>query len=921
MEPRSGAPGTATIAREGELARLRDFVLGTLPARALVVSGPAGVGKSTLWDAALERASDGGLRILRARAAEPEVGMPFATLSDLLDGVDSDRFARIPAPQRRALDGALLRVDATTDVAQPHAIALGVLNLFRSLAADRPLLVAVDDIQWADAASTDALAFALRRSAAEPIRVLLSRRMGRATPIEAAIGRQATLDLVVGGLSLGAVRRLLATRLGLRLPRRLSVQIAESTVGNPLFVLEIGRALMESGLPAIGEELPLPASLDDLLGARVAASREARRALLAVALGGGLTTADLAAVVGMDSREAALAAGLLIREHGRLRPSHPLLAASAIHGSPESERRALHRSLADVATDPVRRARHLASAAEGPDAELAARVAAGATGAVARGAMEQAVELAELALRLTPAVDPSRDEHVLRLGEYLHLAGEGARLRQLLDAELESLAAGEPRARGHLLRARVPETVRDYEEQLDAALRESVGVNEVRARVLAEQSVDASMSWLERLDEAEAKAREALELAPPGRSRAEAQFALAWVRMMRGRPIGDLPDPRHRVDDVLEYGHWLQRVEGIRLAFRGCIDDARTIFARLHEEASERGQDEAAATFALQRCELELRAGDLLAAERLIDEIELAEDSLPLGARSNTARLRALAAALRGDATEAERWADKTLELVVGQRWDELEARRARGIAALAAGEPGRAVPELAAVWRHTDAEGIHDPGAFPVAPELVEAALATGDAGLAGEVIARLDERAREQEHPWGLASVDRCRGLAALAAGGDADVARANLLDAVDRYDDLGCSFDAARTLLALGRHSRRSRRWAESRQALERSVGIFERLGCGGWAAQGSELLGKVAGRPRGDSSKLTPAERRVAGLASRGSSNKEIATALFVGVHTVEVHLSHVYAKLGVRSRAQLVRALEAPVSDDAGPAII
>lgn len=909
VEPDRGEPGTETIARESELSQLRGFVLGEAPERALVMSGPPGVGKTTLWEAAVSMAREGGLGILRARAAEAETSMPFATLSDLFDGVGAEILARIPTPQQRAIDVALLRAEPTALSSEPHAIALGVLNILRSSADSRPMLVAVDDVQWADAASTDALAFALRRLSAERIRVLLSRRTGRRTPVESAIGRAASIELVVGGLSLGALRRLLRTRLGLTFPRRLALQLLESTLGNPLFALEIGRALTESGVPAIGEGLPLPDSLDDLLGARVTASADARRALLAVALGGGLTVADLAAVVGEEAADAALDASLLVQEHGRLRPSHPLFATSAIHRSSTREQRALHRLLAGIAPDPVRRARHLASAAEGPDPNLAAIVAAGAAGAVARGATEQAIELAGLALKLTPAGDVSRDEHVLRLGEYLHLAGEGPRLKQLFDAELGTLAPGEARARGHLLLARVPDSVADYEDQLDAALRESTGFDEIRTQVLAEQSIDASMSWLERLDEAEAKALEALALAPAGRSRAEALFAVAWVRIMRGLPIADLRSSRDDdAERVIDYSYSLERVEGIRLAFRGCLKEARAIFVHGQAQAIDHGQEEAGASYALQRCELELRAGNRVAAERIIDEIETWDDTMPLGTRSNTARLRSLAAALRGDAEDAGRWAAKTIELVVGQRWDELEARRARGVAALAAGEPRRAVDDLLAVWRHTEAEGIADPGAFPVAPDLVEAAHAVGDGALAAEVSARLAELCEAQGHPWGLASVWRCHGLAALAAGDDDDVARADLLAAADRYDELGCHFDAARTLLALGRHARRSRKWGEARHALERSVGTFERLGCDGWAAQGRDLLGKVGGRRPSDTTTLTPTERRVADLASRGSSNKEIAAALFVGVHTVEVHLSHAYAKLGVRSRAQLTRAL-------------
>nr|MBA3347265.1 helix-turn-helix transcriptional regulator [Actinomycetota bacterium] len=259
---------------------------------------------------------------------------------------------------------------------------------------------------------------------------------------------------------------------------------------------------------------------------------------------------------------------------------------------------------------------------------------------------------------------------------------------------------------------------------------------------------------------------------------------------------------------------------------------------------------------------------------------------------------------------DAEHWATRTEELVAGQRWDLLEVARARGIAALAAHDSARATAELLGVWKHTETEGIEEPGVFPVAPDLVEAALGIGDIACARDVTARLTELAHRQEHPWGLASVRRCDGLLELATDGDGEQARLDLLAAADRYGSLGLQFDEARTLLGLGRHMRRGRKWAVARAALERAAATFDELGCDGWAGQARDELSSVGGRRPRDAATLTPTERRVVELASRGSSNKEIAQTLFVTVHTVEVHLSHAYAKLGVRSRAQLSGRLAA-----------
>jgi DNA-binding CsgD family transcriptional regulator len=291
----------------------------------------------------------------------------------------------------------------------------------------------------------------------------------------------------------------------------------------------------------------------------------------------------------------------------------------------------------------------------------------------------------------------------------------------------------------------------------------------------------------------------------------------------------------------------------------------------------------------------------------LLDERD-SNDDTAVGSRSTPARLRAIAAALQGDVESTETWAARAAALIVGQRWDLLESNRAKGLAALAAHDPPGAVRALLPVWRHTVAERIDDPGAFPVGPDLVEAALWTGDMVLAESVTNRLVDLSEDQDHPWGLASVKRCQGLVALADAPDDYKARTVLHDAAAQYEALDCRFDAARTLLAVGRHARRTRKWAEARDALGTAVRTFQELGCDGWAAEGRSVLSGVGGRKPRAAGTLTPTEMRVSELASRGLSNKEIASALFVSEHTVEVHLSHAYPKLGVRSRAELSRAL-------------
>jgi DNA-binding CsgD family transcriptional regulator len=288
---------------------------------------------------------------------------------------------------------------------------------------------------------------------------------------------------------------------------------------------------------------------------------------------------------------------------------------------------------------------------------------------------------------------------------------------------------------------------------------------------------------------------------------------------------------------------------------------------------------------------------------RLLDEwAESADEQLLI--TPTYQRCRALVAAGRGLADDARRWAVPALEASepLGFRWQVLESRRALGLAARLTHEPKTAAMELRAVWEHTRREGVDEPGAFPVAPDLVTALVELGELGEARAVADRLRELAEEQEHPWGLASAKRCDALVAGSADAGA------LTEAAAAYERLGLRGDAAHTLLAAGRAQRRRKKWGAARDSLEAAAAAFEALDSPGWAEEARSELARVGARrptPRGE---LTPAERRVVELAAEGRSNKEIAQALFVSVRTVEAHLRSAYAKLGVRSRAQLASRL-------------
>lgn len=877
--------------------------------RALVLTGAPGIGKTTLWEAGVDAARQDGLHVLSASPSDGEAQLSFAALIDLFDGVDEAAMTGLPAPQRWALEVALLRREPAGRPPELHAIGLGVLNGLRALAARAPVLIAIDDVQWLDPASAAAISFAARRLTSEPVGFLLARRPGPASTLEQALARRAVEHLEVGPLSLAATRRLLSDRLGLSLPRRLLRTIVDCTEGNPLFALELGRTVVEHGMPAIGADIPVSDAIADLLGMRVARlSAPVRTLLLAVALSADPHLSDLDRIADRRTIDEALDLGVLHVDGDRVRPSHPMLASVARTRAPRSERRAVHRVLAGSVRDDQERALHLALATDGPDAELAATVAVAAAGASARGASAEAVRLGEQALRLTPADGSDHADRLLGLAEYLERAGERQRVTDLLAPAIEFLPHGRPRARAWLLLSEggAVDSYADRARHYNDALAESAGDPDLSARVRAMQSFNDVIVGVERIREVSA--------ADAGDARPHVErlalCAVAWARCLHGQRFDDVCE-RFRAfsDGAVHLVDSPEPVVGLQLAWRGELDQARATTTRFLSLADERGEAVSYTWLRLNLCGLELRAGRWGAAEQLLDEWEQSSDRELLSTPAYQYN-RALLAAGRGLPDEVEQWATPALAEADarGYRWHALEARRALGTAALLAHDPERAADTLRPVWAHTVSEGIDEPGAFPIAADLVEALVELDEHSEALAVTSRLLELSEAQRHPWGLATARRCSGTVQLASGGGYDGAAAALEEAASAFGRLGLGFDRARTLLAAGRWHRRLRKWAAARDALERAVATFDELGSDGWADQVRSELARVGARRPRPAGELTPSEERVARLAAEGHSNKEIARALFVTVHTVEAHLSNTYAKLGIRSRTQLAGRL-------------
>jgi len=909
--------GAAILGREQELTALREF-LEAGSARAFVVSGPPGIGKTTLWRAALELATSTGLRVLSARAAEAESQLSFAGLSDLLESVDSELGA-LPAPQRRALEAAVLRAEPDAQPQSHLALGTGLLGVLRALARPTGLLLALDDAQWLDEASCAAIGFAARRLSGEPVKFLLTRRAEATSRLEQVFPTLEVASAKLAGLSFGAIRAVLSQGENAPLPRRVLRQVYETSGGNCLFALEIARLLARRGPSEVGEDLPVPELVEEAVAARVASlPAPAADALLVAALSPGVPRPQLVALVGAIALDQVRDAAVVTIERDRVRAAHPLLAAAVLAQSTPEARRSMHRALGAVVTEDELRWRHLALGADGPDAALATQLTRISGRLAAGGAAGEAAELAGHAFRLTPAGSTKRAERLVELAERLVVAGEHERAGSLLRPELAQLTPGPVRARAHMVLAESDFAVVPVEASgahLERALADSFGDAELHTRATARWARHLAVARVERVDEAESSAWAALGAAQAAGPTAEREvlFAVATIRVMRGLAIDQQCERFAAIStDAFPLQRSVERLVADRLARRGQVERARSELVRLLDLAEERGEGRSSAWLVHQLCELELRAGEWVKAEHWLEDWAASAERSALD-QAALDRCRALLAAGRGDAAEGERWAGQAIDAcrANGLRWDELEALRARGLAAMAAHDHERAVVSLSEVWEHCEKEGVEEPGLFPVAPDLVEALVGLGRRDEAGAVTRRVRRLAREQQHPWGLATARFCEALLALSAGPDA-AALAGLKDAARTYRSLGLGFDSARALLAAGRAARSYRSWQIAREALGQAAALFDLIGSDGWAAQSRAELTHVSGRRPNDTGGLSSAEHQVVALAARGQPNKQIAAQLHLSVYTVESHLAHAYRKLGVSSRSQLA-ALAATTS--------
>ena len=655
----------------------------------------------------------------------------------------------------------------------------------------------------------------------------------------------ATRLLQLGPLSIGATGKVLRDRLGIAVSRRELRRLHRASQGIPLLALELGRALRD-GEPV---ELDVHGPAADGFAERVdRLEPAAARLVAAVALSPGAPAAVLESWIGADAIEQGVAAGVVAMDAGRLQPAHPLLGAAALGRLTLAHRRALHAELAALLSG-EERARQLALATEQPDADIAAELVAAAGAAAARGAPLDAAELAEHALRVTPAGTPERQARLLALASYLNLTGDSERVAALLGPALEWLPAGSPGVQALLLLA-ADDADKDV---LDAALIAAGEDRELRAIVLARRAEGTLLTTLCDLgaccDQAAAALAAAPRLGELGHRVAEA--AAGWADLLSGRPLV----------------HPAAQLDSLRQMFRGEINTARDTLDRAIKRADARGEARTHALLLAHRCELELRAANWTAAQELLDECERWPEGLS-GAASS--RLRALLAAGRGDTEALAQYAQTALDS--DNQWHRFDVMRACATAALLRHQHDRAIDDLNTIWEHVTREQINEPGAFPIAADLIECLIATDQPARAHTVIRELDRLAQAQRHPWALTTVRRARALLALAGGGDLAAAAAESLAAAAEYQRLGLAFEHARTLLSLGVAARRRRRWGIARDALQAAATSFDQLDSPGWTQLAREELARVGGRRPRQPGALTASEQRVGELASAGLANK-------------------------------------------------
>ena len=887
---------------------------------ALALVGEPGIGKTALLDYAASQA--GGMLLLRARGIESEAQIPFGSLLELIRPA-LVLLDQIPPPQAAALESALaLRPGSAQD---RFAVGAATLSLLAAYAEQDPVAVLVDDAQWLDGSSAQALLFAFRRLLADPVAVLVAVRDGEPSLLDGADLR----TLRLSGLTSDE-----ATTLMPGLTAESAQRLHQATAGNPLALLELSADTPDLVLAPEGAPVLVSARISRAFLRRAGLlDQAARQALVLAATSdiGDLATLDRAAArlgIDLSALAAAESAGLVTLRAGTVEFRHPLARSAVYAAAPPAQRRAAHRALAAALPDRDvdRRAWHLAAATAGPDEAASAALAQAAARSQGRSAYPTAAAAFERAGRL--AADGERRGWLLwQAAEAGWLAGFTGRAVALLD-EARALA-GQPRTlveidrlAGHIAVLRGP--VMSGHAILTAAADRADP--ELAVTMLAEAASACFFAGkpAEMLAAAE-RARASLPASPSARARFLAAMAVGMARIL-GSDAAAGADALHEATTLAENSAEVR--DDLRLLPWLAV---APLFLResgtgrsLLEHALQTARAHAAVgvlPFALNLIARDQATSDRWAvAEATYQEaIALARES---GQQTQLAfGLAGLAwlQARRGRAPECRTGVAEALLLChgLGMGLHQIWATAALGELELGLGDAAGAVAHFERQQQLLADLTITDPDLSPAA-ELVNGYLKLGRTADAQRVAAEFTASADAKGQPWPLARALRCRGMLAADTGFADDFERAITLH--ELTPDV---FEAARTRLAYGERLRRSRNRVLAREQLRAAVDMFEGLDARPWAERArAELAATGETRQPRDASTidvLTPQELQIALLLAGGKTTRETAAALFLSPKTVEYHLRHIYQRLGIHSRDELAQRLQQTSADTAGAA--
>ena len=894
--------------REPDCAALRELLDAARLSRsaALVIRGEPGVGKTALLEYAAEHAA--GLRVLRGTGVQSEVTLPFAALHQLLYPV-LDQLPAFPAPQSAALGAAFGLNPGRSD--DPFLVAVAVLTLVSEVSAGKGLLCLVDDAQWLDRPSADALIFVARRLDAEGVVLLFGARDDDQRNFTAA----GLPELRLAGLEPVAAAALLhETAPGLA--DRVRDQLVTRTTGNPLALLELPAMLtaaQRAGIAALPEPLPLGRSVERIFAERVSQLSPAAQHLLLV--GAAEETGDLATVLraaaaqgsGLAALEEAERAGLISVQNGRLQFRHPLVRSAVYQHATFSSRQDVHRNLAKIlggTEDVDRRAWHLAAAAVEPNESVAAELENSADRARRRSGTGAAADALERSAQLT-SDRGERGRRLTAAAQDAWLAGQRDRAATLLATAEQLVEDPAQRARvmqlGGLFELRRGMPDKAYRLLVDsaAAFAESDPHTALETLVLAGEA--AAFIGTPALSAEVGALAAAIRAGDAPENRLMVALLGGLARALGGDPAGGTAMLREVVVGAQRIDEPAQLLWAGRAAlYLGELDAARTLYERGADQARLSGAVGMLAIVLDRLAWTDAIAGRPVAAEANAEEGMKLAGELGLDASVALGSL-APVCAMRGDEDGCRAAAERAYSLAETRRMRIVSAAAdwALGLLELGLGRPTDALQHLLAL---TGAGG-HPGILLWAAPDLVEAAVRAGQPDRCSAVLERFEAWVTGSGLPVPAAALARCKGLLA-----DADAAMDHF-DAALRHDHSAQRpFERARNELALGEAMRRQRRRSEARTHLRNALEVFEKLGTAPWAERArAELRASGETARKHDPStfdQLTPQEVRIALFASRGASNPDIAAKLFLSRRTVEYHLHKVFTKLGVTSRAEL-----------------